>query len=813
MAATSTLEQTPTKPASAPACAAPARPGLIAAGGWAYSGAIGLSACLLFTLELMVGLLLLPLLGGATSVWATTLGFFQLILLLGYLYAHVSVTRLGRLGPIVHFVLAIAAVAALVFGPKMSDINFDTLHPVLQVLATLTVAVGLPSFVLCATTPLLSAWLTTVLSVSPGTAIGAGKDPYRLYVVSNAGSLLALLAYPLVIEPALGLGTQRIVWGACFGLLVVLLTVVGALRVWASSRVAGMAAGAAGGAASARPEMERIAARRVARWLFLAAVPCGLLSAVTNFITADLISAPLLWVGPLGIYLATFIVAFSARGRRPVVIATALAPAMATLLWVPFGYSALWPTLPLLLLELFGFAVIALTLHGALAADRPGPSRLTFFYLVVSAGGVLGGAFVGFVAPVVFPGIWEYPILLVAALAGIPLLGGALSSPAPAAGGPATAAGEPPQSGPPQSGGPAPAAGEPRGPAKRQGLDLQPFVAGARHRLAPFVIIGAACCVPIGVARPAVLVVVVPFLALGGLMLLIGAKPRMLTAMTAIVLTAVVLVQPLAPIYAERDFFGVVTVRREDGVTTMWHGTTPHGSQSTDPTLSREPRGYYDRRGPLGDVMALAQARGGQQIGIVGLGAGVIAAYERPIDHMTFFEIDPAVVRIAEDPSLFTYLSQAPNRPAVVVGDGRLELRKIPDASYDVLILDAFSGDAIPTHLITVEALRDDLRVLKPGGLLIVHVSNRYYDLAPAVVAGTEELGMTAQGRTFSPTQAEIDDGVQASEWVVATRSPDLLAPLAADGWSTVHPADRPITDDYPDVLRFARFGSWLTSG
>ena len=181
------------------------------------------------------------------------------------------------------------------------------------------------------------------------------------------------------------------------------------------------------------------------------------------------------------------------RGRRPVVIATALAPAMATLLWVPFGYSALWPTLPLLLLELFGFAVIALTLHGALAADRPGPSRLTFFYLVVSAGGVLGGAFVGFVAPVVFPGIWEYPILLVAALAGIPVLAGSVNGPAPAATAPS--ADEPP-------------APEPAASGPRRGLDLQPFVAGARRRLAPFIVIGVICAVPIGLARPAVLVVV-----------------------------------------------------------------------------------------------------------------------------------------------------------------------------------------------------------------------------------------------------------------------------------------------------------------
>jgi SAM-dependent methyltransferase len=351
-------------------------------------------------------------------------------------------------------------------------------------------------------------------------------------------------------------------------------------------------------------------------------------------------------------------------------------------------------------------------------------------------------------------------------------------------------------------------ASEPKLP---RGLNLRPFVAGARGRLAPFIVIGTACVLPIGLSRPVELVAVVPFLALGGLILLVGAKPRMLSAMTALVLSAMVLFPPVAPIYRERDFFGVVEVRRDATVTIMWHGTTNHGGQWTDPARSREPRGYYDRRGPLGDVMAVAQARGGQNIGIIGLGAGGIAAYERANDYVTFFEIDPAVIRVAQDTSLFTYLAQAPNRPTVILGDGRLELRKIPDATYDLLILDAFSGDSPPTHLLTVEALRDDLLVLKPGGLLLVHVSNRYYDLAPAVVAGAEQLGMTALTRTWSPTEAEKDSGAQASEWVIAAADPSQLHGLSAS-WASIRPADRPITDDYPDVLRFAKFGSWLTA-
>jgi spermidine synthase len=774
--------------------------------GWTFAFGIGLSACLLFTLEPMVGLLMLPILGGAPAVWATTLAFFQLILLAGYLYAHISVTRLGRAGPVVHVFLAALAVAALWAAPRMADIGLTGVHPLLQVMGTLTISVGLPAFLLCSTTPLVSAWLAAVLagrasanSVARGgeaqlaggaDLMGAAVsepagDPYRLYVVSNAGSLLALLAYPFVVEPALALSAQRVIWGFFFGLLAVVLAVlaVARLRLEAPAADAAPAPGAAGiteaGAGADPPE--HIAPRRIVRWLFLAAVPCGLLSAVTNFITADLIAAPMLWVGPLGIYLATFIVAFSDRGRRLVRLATVTAPAMATLLWIPFGFPGLWPTLALLALELLGFGVVALTLHGALAGDRPDPSRLTMFYLAVSLGGVLGGSFVGLLAPVVFPAIWEYPILIAAAFLGMPAVRSAAGEIASA------------------------------GASAGRAVGLRAMSAGARTRLLPYLILCVLVAIPVGVNEPLGLAVVVPLMLFGAVILTIGAQPRMMASATALVLAALVLVAPVTPLYRERDFFGVSEVTSQNGVHTVWHGTTNHGSQWTDPSLAMEPRGYYDRHGPLADVMALADARGPQEIGIVGLGAGGMSAYERPVDHITYFEIDPAVVRIASDPSLFTFLSQAPNRPNIVLGDARIELAKVPDASYDLLILDAFSGDSIPTHLLTVEALRDGLRVLRPGGLLLVHISNRYYELAPGISAGCARLGMTSMSRLYHPTQAEADAGASGSEWLVASDDPAQLAQLASRGWTAPAPAAQPITDDFPDVLRFARFGDWLT--
>jgi SAM-dependent methyltransferase len=491
-------------------------------------------------------------------------------------------------------------------------------------------------------------------------------------------------------------------------------------------------------------------------------------------------------------------VAFSDRGRRLVRIATVMAPAMATLLWIPFGFPALWPTLTLLALELLGFGVVALTLHGALAADRPSPSRLTMFYLVVSLGGVIGGSFVGLLAPVIFPGIWEYPILVAAAFLGMPAVrsaAGRVSSGVVSGGADSVVAGG--------------ADSATAGAGRWSGFAA--MTAGARTRLLPYAIVGSVFAVPAVVDQPVSLLLLLPLLMIGAFILLLGAQARMMATATALVLVAMIAVQPLAPIFSERDFFGVSEVTRSGDTTTLWHGTTNHGTQWTDPVRRLDPRGYYDRHGPLGDVMALADSRGPQEIGVGGLGSGGMTAYERPVDHMTYFEIDPAVVSIASNPAYFTYLSQAPNPPKIVTGDARLEIARMPDSSYDLLILDAFSGDSIPTHLLTVEALRDDLRVLRPGGLVLVHVSNRYYDLVPAVAAGCRELGLTTMSRLYTPTRTEADQGATGSQWIVAARSQSQLASLTARDWTQPTPADKPITDDFPDVLRFARFGSWLT--
>lgn len=730
---------------------------------------VALSAFLLFTIEPLVGRLALPAFGGSPGVWAAVLAFFQAVLLAGYLYGHLSVTRLGlRRGAVVHVGLAVVAMASLAVAPAhVSSLRDESITPILDLLRSLTLTIGLPAFVLTATTPLLTAWYAALAGGRPG----ATEDPYWLYALSNGGSFLALLAYPFLVEPTLGLTAQRASWTLGFATLCLALT-AGAVALWARPGPRSTADDSDRAKAVVAEPIDR--GRRL-RWLLLAAVPAGLLAAVTNEIATDLISAPMLWVGPLAIYLASFVVAFSARGRRTVPAAVALAPVAITLLWVPLGSAAAWPILPLLLLEYAGLAVVATALHGRLAFDRPSVERSTEFYLALATGGVIGGAFVGIVAPVAFQGVWEYPILLVAGLIAL-----AWSTLAPAA-----------------------------TTRLRRRLDLRPFVAGAPRRLFPYLAVAALLALSLALDGSIATVAGIRWLLVGGLVLLVGARPGFLAAATALVLVLSTFVIPRDIVYQDRSFFGVSQVIRVQGSdqTQLMNGTTLHGMQWDDPVRRLEPTTYYARSGPAGDVFAALGDTGstGRSVGIVGLGAGALAAYERPIDRFTFYEIDPVVIHVATDPAYFTYLSDAPVPPAIVAGDARLTLDHVATSSEDLLVLDAFSADSIPVHLLTVEAFQTYARVVPPDGLLAVHVSNRYYDLAPAVAASARAVGLTAMVRSYVPSREEAAAGASPSIWVVAARDPSGLAPFAARGWTPVAEMVAPPTDDRPDLLRFLR--------
>jgi SAM-dependent methyltransferase len=736
-----------------------------------FGATIGLSAFLLFTAEPMTGRIAQPAFGGAPAVWATVLVFFQLAVLLGYAYAHLVATRLTvRTGAVLHLALAAIALVLTVAAPRGAPVPIDAPIPVpLTVLLLLAVLVGPATFVMSATTPLVSSWYARERRALDSAA--DPRDPYWLYAVSNFGSLVSLLAYPLLIQPLIGLSAQRAGWTIGFGLLIAGL---GA----AALRVVSVAAGSST-AERATAEHERavsspcIATGRRLRWILLAAVPSGLLAAVTNLVTTDLLSAPLLWVVPLAIYLGTFVVAFSVRGRRALPGILLVAPAALTLLWIPLGLSSGWPILPLLLVEYVGLAVVATALHGRLAEARPPAAGLTGFYLTMSAGGVLGGAFVGLLAPAVFPSIWEYPVLIAGAALAL-----ALTAPPPT-------------------------------DADRARSPLSAMVHGWVPRLLPYLVVAALLVLTMRAMGSPATDQATRWLVIGGLVLLVGGQPRVFAATTTAALVMVTLVIVPTAVFRDRSFFGVVQVLRDDAaqLTYLLHGTTSHGIQSTDPARAREPSSYFARSGPMGDLFGALADRPPMAIRVVGLGAGSLAAYARPDDALTFFEIDPLVARVAGDPSLFTYLRDAGDRATVRVGDGRLLLRGEPDASIDLVILDAFTSDALPVHLVTAEALADAARVLRPDGVLAVHVSNRYYDLEPPVAAGLEAAGLEVQRIIDTPAPDEAAAGASTSHWLVATRpgeASDVRDDLASRGWSAPR-AGEPLVDDFADLLRYLR--------
>lgn len=717
-----------------------------------FIASIALSSFLLFSLELLAGRLVLPVFGGAPAVWTTALCFFTGVLFLGYLYAHVVVTRVGRRrAGIVHVALAVLVVAATVLAPTdLGALRHPRLPEAVNVLLVFGLIAGPAVFLLTTTTPLLSAWFA-----------GRGGDPWWLYAASNAASLAGLLAYPIVIEPFLPLSVQR---NLVTVLLVGLAGLLGAVVV----------SGRDSTHAPERPAIARatpLTVRRQLLWLAAAAVPAGLLSATTTHLAIDLVSAPLLWVGPLAIYLVSLVVAFSERGRRMLPLVERLVPAAATLMWISYVVPGGWPVPVLLLFLLASYAVLAIALHGRLAVDRPAEAHLTRFYLILSAGGLLATTFVALVAPLVFNDIYEYPVLLVAGLMVFALM-------------------------------------------RRRTTDLRGTFDFARDakaaviRLAPFFAVGAVLLLLVLLDDAPMAGTIALIFGLGAVVIAVGRSPRILAGATAAAIVATVALNSPNPFVQVRTFFGVIDVRSSyfGLARSEFSGTTLHGLQFLDERRF-EPTTYYVKAGPLGRIFERLQARlpDGAAIASVGLGVGTMAAYARPTDSITFFEIDQAVIDLARDTRYFTYLADAPSPPTVISGDGRLALVEQPDASFDLLILDAFSSDAVPSHLLTREAMETYVRTLRPGGILAFHLSNRYYDLDPAVGSTARAIGLDALAERYvadPPTPEGL--GARSSIWVVAGAAEDIDG-FVDEGWA--RPIPGPIlTDDFPDLLRTLRF-------
>lgn len=703
---------------------------------------------LLFLVQPLVAKLLTPLLGGTPDVWNTAMVFFQTTLLLGYGIAHLGAHWLrGRQIP-VHVVLVAVPLLALPLAvPEGWRLPAGT-APALWTLLVLAITVGLPFLALSTASPTFQRWFS--LSGHRHAA-----DPYFLYAAGNVGSLLALLAYPLILEPHLSTSAQSRLWSMGY-LAFVLLT--GACA-WVIHRRPGVTVGAM--ATDAGPTSPPLSSRLRLRLIGFAFVPSLLLLGVTRHLSTDIASIPLLWVVPLALYLLSFVLAFArppARlidlsGRTVALLAVPLAAAFAA------SFDSVW----LVLVPHLVFFLAAATLaHARLAELRPPADRLTEFYLWISLGGVLGGIAGALIAPVVFTSILEYPLALGLVVAMRP----------------ATA-------------------------AVRRHVDVRGIaVAGALTAglVLAWRATGAA-------ATPEAARLPVLFLALVGAGAYVALRsPRTFALAIGGVLLVAGLAEPNPTLYAERTFFGVHRVFEDDqGRHVLANGTTTHGVQ--DPADPGASLGYYHPEGPIGDVFVSGAAAPPRDVAIVGLGSGALAAYGRPGDTFTYYEIDPAVARIASDPRLFTYLSDSAADTDIVLGDGRLSLEGT-DELYDVLILDAFSSDAIPIHLLTAEAVQEYLGHLRADGVLVIHISNRFFDLAPVVSRLAETFGLASVGRLDAPSPEQIEAGHWSTTAVVLAPDAGALAGLTADhGWGPLPPAEgRLWTDDYSDLLGAFRF-------
>lgn len=707
-----------------------------------------LSAFLMFSVEPMIGKMVLPDYGGTPAVWNTCLVFFQGLLLLGYFYAHALRGVLAR-RPLLHLGIGAAGLLTLPAAlPSWASPGTER-FPVVHLLAVLAVVIGLPFAALCTTAPLTQWWFSHLGHVRSG-------DPYFLYAAGNAGSFAGLLSYPFLVEPHLGLRAQARAWTVGYIVLVVL-TGVCALVATRAGRF---------GLADPVPRAEsvaRISWPRRGRWLLLAALPSSLLLGTTSFLSTDVAAIPLLWVLPLSVYLLTFVVAFSRFGAPYVRWATFLLPGLVVSYALLARGGLGLPLRILLMCALLGAA--ALVAHGRLAADRPPPARLTEFYLLVSLGGALGGSFNALLAPLLFNRVVELSLAVVVLLVVLvaPTLRGWPDAVAHAFRAPTAT-------------------------AVWLGVAALPVLG--------FVVVGslrlATASAVVGLAASIALLAVVGRAA--------GWTTRpLLVAAAVLVVPGMVSTTPA--LLRERTFYGVYRVTAANGEHLLTSGSTLHGSQSTDPVLARQPQTYYSRPGPLGDVFrAYGNTQAFNRIAVVGLGAGSIAAYGHAGQSITMYELDPAVVRIADNPRYFTYLRDTAATTRMVVGDGRLRIAVAPPKAYGLIALDAFSSDSIPVHLMTREAVELYLSKLRDDGLLLFHVTNHYLNLDRVLsgIAADEHLtGLIRRDGITDPVTYRVH-----SVWVALARSPATLAALRAiPGWVPLAPGGRAWTDGYSNLV------------
>ncbi len=733
-----------------------------------FAAAMLVSGTLLFLVQPMFARMVLPLLGGSPAVWNTAMLFYQVVLLAGYLYAHGAVRWLSpRQQRVLHIGVLLLPAIALPIGVPAGWTPPGGANPVPWLMATLLLGAGLPFFVVSTSTPLLQAWFAR-------TSHSSAANPYALYAASNAGSMLALIAYPFLIEPRLSLRMQSLGWSAGYAALILLIGCAALLSCRAP-----------GSSPSAEPRRDVVMVRRPLaftrrlRWVLLAFIPSSLMLSVTMYMSTNIAPFPLLWVVPLAIYLLTFVVAFGSRNIVARIGARRGLPWLLLPLLVSMLADTVQPMRVLIGLHLLAFTLVALICHDALAQDAPETASLTEFYLWLSVGGALGGVFNALLAPLMFSSVMEYPLVLMLAALVIRIVPDGVDAAC--------------ETGP--------------GSRLRDALTSTRFVdVAAPLALVPLVPLLHRAAQELDIGSGATMRV--QSLVIPALICFTFAERRLRFALglAALIAGSVSFERDRHVLLTERSFFGVsrVMTTASGKFHALSHGSISHGAQSLDPARRREPLTYYTRSGPAGLLIAARQALGPTpQVAVVGLGTGSLACYRRDGERWTFFEIDPAVLRIATDPKYFTFLRDCTPDTRVVLGDARLSLMKAADHAFDMILLDAYSADAIPVHLMTREALALYRRKLAPGGIIAVHISNLFFDLEPVVGALAADAGMfTLVSGERSLTYEEARLGKVTSEWMVlAGTLEDLKALRLSATWRPVRTASPIWTDDFASTL------------
>jgi hypothetical protein len=708
---------------------------------WINALTVFLSAFLLFLVQPMAAKAFLPVLGGAPAVWSASMMFFQCMLLAGYAYAHgLQHIRSDKIRTAAHVAVLLASLAALPLAPHAVGTEGSGDSPVLWLLCALLASVGAPFFVLSATGPLLQKW-----QAAEGGK--GGRNPYVLYSVSNAGSFLALFSYLFVFEVFWPVDGQAAIWSGSYVLFAAALLAAGACFLRFGK---GKQESAPPPPAVLPPPLARWKERAV--WTVYAFVPSSLMLGVTTYLSTDVAAHPFLWIVPLALYLLTFVFAFSDKGeglyRRSVDAQAMLAACV-----IALSPLATFVT-PAMLLHFFLFFATAMACHGRLAQIKPSPSRLTEFYLFLSIGGALGGTFNALAAPVLFVGATEYPLMMLAALLLRP--------------------------------------GQWRG--SRRDL-LKDFAYPALLLAAVWPIYAAGKHLAAATETPmfrswAIAAVVGMFFCL----LYPMHKRTLRFALFCVSLHLAMqhmvggAATDVVSYYKERNFFGVSRVYQAKDIRYYVHGSTRHGFQIFDP----EPRldagvAYYP---PVKRIFeALPEKTRARPYAVAGLGAGVLACLGGKGQEADIYEIDPAVIGVAREH--FTYLRDCPAKARVVQGDARLKIGEAEDGKYGLIILDAFSSDAIPLHLLTKEAADVYGRKLAEGGVLAFHISNRHMDIRGALKAVMDAKGWQARVADVKPKEDEPH--AFFSSWVVAARKAEDLAPVLRDGdlWREIETGGR----------------------